>query len=135
MPDNMTKKQRSALMAKIKGSNTGLERMVFRALRQRGLRFSRHVKTLPGRPDIVFRSKRIAVFIDGDFWHGWQYPRWRSKLSGVWRKKIEGNRTRDRRNFARLRRNGWTVIRLWEHEIEQDCELCMLRVLEAASPR
>jgi DNA mismatch endonuclease (patch repair protein) len=84
--------------------------------------------SLPGRPDMVFLSAAVAVFIDGDFWHGWQFPRWRNRLSPAWKEKIERNRNRDRRNFAKLRREGWTVVRLWEHEIYKDTEACVDRI-------
>ena len=117
--DNLSPKQRSALMSKIKGAGTGLELSVFRALRRNGVRFCTHEKRLPGRPDIVFWRARVVVFIEGDFWHGWQYPRWRTKLSAFWREKIEKNRHRDQLNIRRLRRSGWTVVRLWEHNLEK----------------
>ena len=62
--------------------------------------------------------RKIAVFIDGDFWHGYRYPQWSQKLpSAFWREKIERNRARDRRNFAKLRRHGWRVLRVWEHKL------------------
>jgi DNA mismatch endonuclease (patch repair protein) len=99
-------------------------------LRLLGFRFSRHPKDLPGRPDIVFRRLRLAVFVDGDFWHGWRFPLWEHKLSPKWRDKIAANRARDRRNFRRLRRDGWQVIRLWEHQIEQSAEKCLNRVVQ-----
>jgi DNA mismatch endonuclease (patch repair protein) len=78
------------------------------------------VKELPGCPDFVFQRKRVAVFVDGDFWHGWHYPTWEHKLNPYWRNKIAGNRRRDQYNFRKLRRMGWEVIRLWEHTIKND---------------
>jgi DNA mismatch endonuclease (patch repair protein) len=70
----------------------------------------------------------IAVFVDWDYWHGWLFPRWVEKLSPYWRGKIEGNRRRDYANRQRLSRAGWTVVRIWEHEIESDLDRCANRI-------
>ena len=120
MADRLSPVQRSALMSRIRSKNTGIERMVFRELRARHVHFSRHVASLRGKPDVVFKKEKIAVFIDGDFWHGWRFPLWRERLRPYWRQKIATNRARDYRNFRHLRRRGWTVLRFWEHEIESD---------------
>lgn len=84
--------------------------------------------SLPGRPDIVFSSARVIVFVDGDFWHGYRYPAWTRRLSPYWHQKIQRNRLRDRRNFAKLRRAGWRVIRVWEHEVKKDLKGCVDRI-------
>lgn len=120
MSDIMSPEKRRALMARIRATNTTVEVRVFRALRRRKIYFARHVRNLPGRPDIVFRNGKVAVFLDGDFWHGWRFGRWEYKLQPFWREKIASNRARDSRNFAKLRRKGWMVLRIWEHEIEHD---------------
>jgi DNA mismatch endonuclease (patch repair protein) len=133
--DNLTREQRSYCMSRVKGRDTGLERLVGAALRAHGLRFQTHVKTLPGRPDIVFSSARVAVFIDGDFWHGYRFPRWVHTISPFWRAKIGRNRDRDRRNFRRLRGLGWQVVRIWQHEAERDVAKAAGRVLEALRSR
>lgn len=73
---------------------------------------------------------RIVVFIEGDFWHGYRYSRWAAALSPFWRAKIQLNRRRDQRNFAALRRLGWRVIRIWQHEIESDLDRCVHKVLK-----
>jgi len=88
----------------------------------------RHAKDLPGCPDFVNRRRKLAVFIDGSFWHGWRFPLWKHKLSPKWQLKIDGNRKRDQRNFARLRRGGWRVLRIWEHQIEQDVDVCVAKI-------
>jgi DNA mismatch endonuclease (patch repair protein) len=116
-------------MSRIKGRDTGLERAVADALRQHGLNWDAHRRDLPGCPDFVFRDARLALFVDGDFWHGWRFPAWRSKLSELWEAKIEGNVKRDQRNRRRLRSSGWAVLRLWEHQIEQDLHGCVAKVL------
>jgi DNA mismatch endonuclease (patch repair protein) len=130
--DIMSPETRSKVMSRIKGTNTSPERIMVRGLRSLGLYFSQHAKDLPGRPDIVFRRLRLAVFIDGDFWHGWRYPLWKHKLSPRWQEKIESNRARDARNFRRLRARGWLVVRIWEHQIEQAAESCISRVASLA---
>lgn len=78
--DIMSAEKRSAVMAKIKGRDTGPERIVAGLLRDAGLTFENHARDLPGRPDFVFRDRRVAVFVDCDFWHGWRFPVWRDKL-------------------------------------------------------
>jgi DNA mismatch endonuclease (patch repair protein) len=100
-------------------------------LDRRHLTYEANVMLLPGRPDIVFQQERLVVFVDGDFWHGYRYPAWKSRLSPYWRSKIERNRTRDRRNHATLRRRGWRVIRVWEHQIQTDLDSAVLRVIRA----
>lgn len=131
MPDNLTPKQRSYCMSRIKGKDTGPEMKVRSALHKKGLRFRKHVKDLPGKPDIVFRKAKVAVFIDGDFWHGYRFPAWEDKVSDFWRKKITGNRKRDARNHRKLRSKGWKVIRIWQHEVERDFETCLDRIVES----
>ena len=128
MSDNLTPEQRRLCMSRVRGKDTRIEQLVRSELHKRGLRFRKHVKELPGRPDVVFSSAKVAVFIDGDFWHGYRFGRWREDLSVFWQKKIEGNRSRDKRNFRKLRRMGWRVIRLWQHEIEDKLEKCIERV-------
>ncbi|MHB8783727.1 MAG: very short patch repair endonuclease [Desulfobacteria bacterium] len=118
--DRMTPSQRSYCMSRVRSRNTSLEVLVAEELRRRKLLFKCHVEELPGCPDIVFQRKRVAVFVDGDFWHGWRYPTWEHKLNPYWRDKIAGNRRRDQKNFRKLRRLGWAVIRLWEHTIKND---------------
>ncbi len=129
MPDVMTKAQRSVCMSHIRGANTGPERNMFRLLCREGVYFARHAREIPGRPDIVFRRCRLAVFIDGEFWHGRRISEWRRKLSGFWREKIEGNRRRDRRVDRALRARGWSVLHLWAEKVESDPERCLRRVL------
>jgi len=131
MPDHMTPAQRSRAMKSVKLKDGPLERLVQRELRKIGLRFQRNYKKLEGSPDIAFLQEKVAVFVDGDFWHGWRLPAWEHKLSKFWRAKLRANRRRDRRNFRRLRASDWTVIRLWEHEIRSDNGRCIARILRA----
>lgn len=122
MPDNLTPEQRRKTMQAVKGRDTSLEKIVSSALHKRGLRFRRCVTSLPGKPDFVFPKAKVVVFVDGDFWHGWRFPEWKEKLQLYWQKKIERNRRRDRNNFQRLRRAGWTVLRFWSHQVEGGLE-------------
>ena len=132
--DIMSPAKRSALMSRICGKNTGPEKALVAKLAALGLSFETHPSDLAGRPDILFRAERVAVFVDGDFWHGWRFPLWKHKLSQSWQDKIAANRARDNTNFRRLRRAGWRVVRIWEHQIEQALPACVQRIL-AAIPR
>jgi len=116
-------------MSRIKGKDTRLEVMVRSALHGKGFRFRKHVKELPGKPDIVFTKARIAVFVDGDFWHGYRFPSWEDKVSDFWKEKISKNRERDTENHRKLREMGWMVIRVWQHEIQKDFEACIDRII------
>jgi DNA mismatch endonuclease (patch repair protein) len=127
--DFMSPEMRSAVMARIKGKNTGPEQTMAAALAAQGLEWESHAGDLPGRPDFVFRQEKVAVFVDGDFWHGWRFPEWRDKLSEEWEAKIDGNRRRDARNHRRLRQMGWKVVRLWEHKVAADIDVCVARVV------
>jgi len=131
--DIMLPETRSRVMSRIKGKCTQPEQTVMAELRRRRIYFATHAKELPGRPDIVFRRIKIAVFIDGDFWHGWRFPLWKHKLSVKWQDKIAATRKRDERNFRKLRRLGWKVLRLWEHQIENDPEQCVDRIISVRS--
>jgi DNA mismatch endonuclease, patch repair protein len=101
------------------------EVMLQAELRHSGIRFSMHVTTLPGCPDLVFRRERIVVFCDGDFWHGRGWALRKQRLSAganaeYWIKKIQYNRRRDRALNRQLRDQGWTVLRFWESSIKRD---------------
>jgi DNA mismatch endonuclease (patch repair protein) len=112
---------RSRMMAAVKSKNTSLEKLIFSEMKRRRIHFEKHYKYLPGTPDVVLARAKKAIFIDGDFWHGYRYPAWKNKItSRFWREKIETNRLRDRRNFRKLRRLGWKVMRVWEHEIKRN---------------
>jgi DNA mismatch endonuclease (patch repair protein) len=121
----------SATASKIKqrtrGRDTRPELLLRRALWARGLRYRVDVRTLPGRPDLVFTRARIVVFCDGDFWHGKNWRNRRTKLargtnSAYWIAKITANIVRDRSTTARLAAAGWRVLRFWESEIRDDLQ-------------
>lgn len=131
----MSVEKRSALMSRIKGTNTGPERKMAAALESLDLVWENHARDLPGRPDFVFREAQVAVFVDGDFWHGWRFSTWRHKLSEKWEQKIETTRLRDRKNHRRLRRMGWIVLRFWEHTVERDVDTLAARVWNIVEQR
>ena len=121
MADVFSKEKRSEIMSKIRSKNTKAEVLVFRELRKRGVYFQKHYKRAPGSPDIALPRKKIAIFIDGDFRHGYRFSRGKSRLpKKYWRAKIEGNIKRDRKNRLLLRKAGWKVLRVWEHEIAKN---------------
>lgn len=135
MPDNLTPEQRSYCMSRVKGKDTSLELLVRSELHKRGMRFRKHVKELPGKPDIVFTKAKVAIFIDGDFWHGFRFPSWEHKVSDFWKTKISKNRARDRKNFRTLRAMGWQVIRLWQHDVKGNLERCVDKIAKAINFR
>ena len=131
MPDNLTRAQRRYCMSRNKGKDTSLETRVRSELHNRGSRFRKHLKELPGKPDIVFTKARVAVFLDGDFWHGYEFSTWQHTVSPFWRAKISKTIERDKKNHCLLQDMGWTVIRLWEHDIERDLEASIQQVTSA----
>lgn len=119
----------SARMKRVRTSRTSAEREVEKVLRRIGLRYKRNPKSLPGTPDFFIKDKNLAVFVDGCFWHG--CPRC---FSGTrrnrkwWNEKIEANRRRDRRTDARLRKLGYRVIHIWEHNSQIKVQRRLLAV-------
>jgi DNA mismatch endonuclease (patch repair protein) len=130
LPDCLTPEQRSRAMKRVRLKDGPLELLVQRELRKRRVSFRRNYRKLPGSPDIVMLQQKVAIFIDGDFWHGWRLPVWEHKLSQFWKSKLRANRRRDQRNFRRLRAANWTVIRIWEHELRADTCGCVDRILK-----
>lgn len=120
MADVLTPQQRSYNMSRIKSRETGPEIRLRKLLFAKGIRGYRTNYGIPGRPDIVFTRLKIAVFIDGCFWHKcpkcFKKPATRSKF---WMDKINSNVKRDREVNEILKKAGWKVIRLWEHEINE----------------
>lgn len=120
MVDHVTKTRRSAIMSAIRGKNTAPEILVRKAAHRLGLRFRLHGRSLPGRPDLVFKKWNTVVFVNGCFWHGHKGCR-RAKLPKsrpeFWRRKRRENTRRDAANYARLAETGWRVVVLWECEL------------------
>lgn len=129
MADDRTPAQRSETMRRVRGKDTREEVMLRRELHARGLRYRLHAKDLPGKPDVVFRAARVAVYVDGAFWHG--HPE-KCRLPATnreyWVSKIERNKARDVRVNAELGAMGWRVVRLWDFEVKASPARCAARV-------
>lgn len=123
MPDRFSKEKRSLIMSKVRSKNTKVEIIIFRELRKRGIYFQKHYKNAIGNPDIALPRKKKAIFIDGDFWHGYNFVELKKRLpKKYWLGKIENNINRDNDNNLRLRENGWDVLRIWEHSINENVD-------------
>lgn len=142
LPTNEPPKQGrdiSAIMRKVRSQDTAPELLLRRALWARGLRYRKYSADLPGKPDIVFPTRKVAVFVDGDLWHGNQWRRrGLSKLEDqfhatssrqYWLKKIRRNMERDCRATNALVKAGWTVIRFWEKDVQKKLETCVETIL------
>lgn len=127
MADIFTKEKRSWVMSRIRGKNTKIEIITGTILRSNKIKFIRHPK-IYGNPDFLV-GKKTAVFCDGDFWHGFQYEKKKKIGKKYWKDKIEGNMKRDRRVTKKLRYEGYSVIRLWEHDIEKRPDVCLNRII------
>ena len=128
MADVFSKKVRSKVMSRIRSKNTSPEMNLRKILWNKGYRYRIHYK-LPGKPDIVFVGKKVAVFIDGCFWHKcpkcYIAPKSNKKY---WLPKIEYNVKKDEENNKTLKKIGWKVIRVWEHEIKKDLNKTVKRI-------
>ena len=133
--DTLTPDQRSALMARIRGVDTKPEMSVRRALHACGYRFRLHGRGLPGRPDIVFKKRKRAVFIHGCFWHrhGCKRTTHPKSRQDYWEDKFAKNVARDQRNTALLADDGWHVFVAWECEVDTD-ETLLQRLMEFLGP-
>ena len=133
--DTLTPDQRSALMARIRGVDTKPEMSVRRALHACGYRFRLHGRGLPGRPDIVFKKRKRAVFIHGCFWHrhGCKRTTHPKSRQDYWQDKFAKNVARDLRNTALLTDDGWHVFVAWECEVDTD-ETLLRRLMEFLGP-
>lgn len=120
-------------MSRIRGSgNKGTELRLIQVFRTHGITGWRRGSKLPGKPDFVFSKLKTAVFVDGCFWHGCPKHGTQPKSNAAfWREKIAANKARDRRLNLTLRGRGWTVIRIWEHELRRRDEARLLRKLRA----
>jgi len=118
----------SQRMANIKLKRGDSEAKLAKALWHKGKRYRLNYRKLPGSPDIVLTKAKIAIFIDGEFWHGYDWVNRNLKLKSnreYWVEKIEENIDRDNRNNLRLRDMGWISIRFWEKEIKNDFDKCL----------
>jgi DNA mismatch endonuclease (patch repair protein) len=130
MVDNLTPKDRRKTMQAVKGQGTALERRLWSMLA--GMHvcgWERNPRDIKGKPDVVFRKYKLAIFVDGCFWHG--CPHCKRTLpesnSEYWQRKLDRNQKRDKENTCWLTENGWTVIRIWEHEMKSPKARCRIR--------
>jgi len=108
------------MMSNIRSKGTRPEKMVASYLRQNGIRVRHNCGTVLGKPDIALIGKKRALFIDGDFWHGYGFGEWKDRLPpGYWEQKIRRNIERDRQVDRLLQSSGWKVMRVWEHDLEK----------------
>lgn len=132
--DVLTKKQRHKNMAHIRSKNTKAEVMLRKALWHRGLRYRKNYKDLPGAPDIVLTRYKIAIFVDGDFWHarGHQDNPGEQVATNkeFWQKKLKNNVERDREVNDALTEEGWLVLRFWESDIKKNLDDCIDQILQ-----
>ena len=134
--DNLTKEQRRKNMQHIRSKDSVIEKKLRKALWDRGYRYRKNYKDLPGKPDIVLTKYKIAIFCDGEFFHGKDWEILKSRLeksnnSEFWKRKIKRNMERDEEVNKQLLFLGWTVIRFWGKDIMKNTEEC-IRVVEEA---
>jgi DNA mismatch endonuclease (patch repair protein) len=136
MADIFSRKKRSQVMSLIRSKNTkpefALRKLVSAALYPQGYRYKINYKRLPGKPDIAFISQKIAIFADGDFWHGYTFQKIKGRLPRkYWHAKIKGNIERDKKTNRTLKRNGWKVIRIWDHDIRKNPDKVLKKITAA----
>jgi len=127
-----TTPHRSALMKKIKSTNTMPETLLSKLLWARGIRYRKNYKKLVGNPDIAITTKKIAIFIDGEFWHGYNWEEKKPKIKDnrdYWIPKIERTIKRDKETNEKLKELGWTVLRFWEKEITNNIDEIVNKII------
>lgn len=125
-------------MQSVRNRDSAIEQMLRKELWRRGLRYRKNIKNVFGKPDIAFVGKKIAVFVDGDFWHGYNWEERRNDFKvnrDFWISKIEGNMKRDRNVTDKLQEDGWIVFRFWGHEIKKNVSLCADKIENALQNR
>lgn len=128
-----TTPERSFIMSKIKSKNTKPELRLRKALYAAGLRYRVNVKSLPGTPDIVIKKYKLAIFVDGEFWHGKDWAQKREKIKSnkdFWIAKIEKNITRDIETNNKLKQLGYNIFRFWAKEVETSLGLCVKKIVD-----
>jgi DNA mismatch endonuclease, patch repair protein len=122
-------------MKRVRSTGTAAELRLCNCLKRMGFRFRTHA-LLPSsrcRPDLAFPRQKLVVFVDGCFWHGCpKHGSWPSANAGWWREKIEQNQSRDRRSRAAIKRAGWQLVRVWEHEDPERAAMKIAKLLRAA---
>lgn len=131
--DNRTPEQRRRIMKAVKNKDSEIELLLRRALWSRGIRYRKNVKSIYGHPDIAFIGKKIAIFCDSEFWHGYNWNERKNDIKSrreFWIPKIERNISRDIEVNKVLNDQGWTVLRFWGMQIKDNPEECADRIQE-----
>ena len=129
--DNHTPEQRRKNMQAIRCKDTSIELMLRRELWSRGIRYRKNCKDVPGKPDLVFKTKKVAVFCDSEFWHGYDWENQKDRIGTrreYWIPKIERNMERDREVNSELESMGYTVLRFWGKELKKNLSECADRI-------
>lgn len=134
--DNLTKTQRHKNMASIRSKNTKIEILLRKKLWHNGIRYRKNMRILNCHPDIVITKYKIAIFCDGDFWHGNVRANHNINTNAdYWNEKIKRNIERDLENTIELRDAGWSVLRFWGSDITKNIDLCFKAVLQEIKSR
>ena len=118
-------------MQRVKSKDSEIEKILRNALWNKGYRYLKNVKDVFGHPDIVFKSKKVAIFCDSEFWHGYDWERKKNEIKtrqDFWIPKIERNMQRDKEVNMKLSEEGWTVLRFWGTEIKKQTENCVKEI-------
>lgn len=129
-----TSEQISFNMSRVKNKNSEIELLLRRELWRRGLRYRKNVSSIYGKPDIAFVQKRVAVFCDSEFWHGFDWDNRKNDIKSnrdFWIAKIERNMQRDLEVNEKLKAEGWTVLRFWGKMIKKETALCADQIEKA----
>ncbi len=129
-----TKEQIRYNMQKVKSKDSQIEMTLRKALWGKGYRYRKNVKFVYGHPDIAFIGKKVAVFCDSEFWHGYDWENRKKDFKShcdFWIPKIERNMTRDKEVTEKLQSDGWIVIRFWGQDIKKEVEKCVSKIEEA----
>ena len=134
MADVFSKDKRSWIMSRIRSKNTSIDLKMKDLLTSLDCNFQMYPKVY-GNPDFILKDRKIAIFCDGDFWHGYRYNEKKKPAKGYWKNKIETNMMRDKKISRKLRRDGWSVLRFWEHDIKSGSDICINKLLKKMHER
>lgn len=133
-----TTPERSKMMKKVRRKDTKEEIVLRKKLWRNGLRYRKDYKELLGTPDIVFIKSKVVVFVDGGFWHGYNWEKQKGRLKSnrkFWISKIERNMQRDRDIDEKLTKEGYIVLRFWSHQIQKQLDYCVESIIEVLHKR
>lgn len=128
LTDVFSPEKRSWVMSRIRSKNTKIDLKMKKMLSELSCGYKMYPKMF-GSPDFILKQRRIAIFCDGDFWHGYNYHEKKRPTTKYWRQKIESNMKRDHSVSRKLRMEGWSVLRFWEHDIHNDPYKCKRKIL------